>query len=165
MPYKLKKVGSGYKVCKKHGKQKCFSKKSLPKSRAVAQMKAMIVNEKLSFEDYFYLSEALEFGEDEKGRGYFTIKAPEGHDVFSIKTLIEILKDIKNVDKKKAWEYIKRHSHNFSPLLILFSMIIAMGEANYVINKHPEILKKDPQIVQKAAKFLDQHPEVLRLFK
>lgn len=119
----------------------------------------------MTFKDYYYLSEALNFGENEKGRGYFQITAPEGHDVFSIKTLIEILKDIKNVDKKKVWEYIKRHSHNFSPLLVLFSMIIAMGEAHYVINKHPEILKKDPQIAQKAAKFLNDHPEVLKFVR
>jgi hypothetical protein len=57
MPYKLKKFGSGYKVCKKYGKQKCFSKKPLSKERAKAQMRAIIANESLSFEDYYFLTE------------------------------------------------------------------------------------------------------------
>jgi hypothetical protein len=43
MPYKIKKSGSGYKVCKKKG-GKCFSKKKLSKSKAKAQMRAIIVN-------------------------------------------------------------------------------------------------------------------------
>lgn len=45
MPYKIKKVKGGYKVCKKHG-DKCFSKKALPKGRAVSQMRALYVNER-----------------------------------------------------------------------------------------------------------------------
>jgi hypothetical protein len=44
MPYKIKKSGTGYKVCKKKG-GKCFSKKPLPKKRAVDQMKAIMANE------------------------------------------------------------------------------------------------------------------------
>lgn len=44
MPYKLKKTGKGYKVCKKVG-GKCFSKKPLPKKRAMAQMRAIAMNE------------------------------------------------------------------------------------------------------------------------
>lgn len=44
MPYKLKKFGKGYKVCKKTG-SKCFSKKPLPKKRAIAQMAAIRINE------------------------------------------------------------------------------------------------------------------------
>ena len=43
MPYKIKKSGSGYKVCKKKG-GKCFSKKKLSKSRAKAQMRAILAN-------------------------------------------------------------------------------------------------------------------------
>jgi hypothetical protein len=43
MPYKIKKSGSGYKVCKKKG-GKCFSKKKLSKSRAKAQLRAILVN-------------------------------------------------------------------------------------------------------------------------
>jgi hypothetical protein len=43
MPYKIKKSGSGYKVCKKKG-GKCFSKKKLSKSKAKAQMRAILVN-------------------------------------------------------------------------------------------------------------------------
>lgn len=44
MPYTIKKKKQGYKVCKKTGK-KCFSKKPLPKKRAVAQMGAIMSNE------------------------------------------------------------------------------------------------------------------------
>ena len=164
MPYKLKKVGSGYKVCKKLGKQKCFSKKPLPKSRALAQMRAMIVNENVSFEDYFYLSEALEFGEDERGRGYVGVKAPKGHDIFSLKTLIEVLKDIKN-DKTRLWEFIKKRSHHFSPLVVVLSMMIMGINTQLFINQHPEVLKMNPKIVEKAADILNKNPNLLRLFK
>jgi hypothetical protein len=46
MPYKIKKIGKkGYKVCKKYEKKKCFSKKPLPKKRAIAQMTAITINE------------------------------------------------------------------------------------------------------------------------
>lgn len=45
MPYKIKKVKGGYKVCKKRG-SKCFSKKPFPtKKKAVAQMAAIRLNE------------------------------------------------------------------------------------------------------------------------
>lgn len=118
----------------------------------------------ITFSEYYYLSEALEFGENEKGRGYFTIKAPEGYDVFSLKTLVEILKDIKN-DKARLWEFIKKHSHNFSHLLVILSMMIMGINTQLFINAHPEVLKKDPQIVQKAAKFLDSHPEILKFLQ
>ena len=45
MPYKIKKVKNGYKVCKKNG-TKCFSKKPFPtKKAAQGQMYAIISNE------------------------------------------------------------------------------------------------------------------------
>lgn len=43
MPYKIRKSGKGYKVFKKNG-SKSFSKKALPKKRAVAQLKAIMAN-------------------------------------------------------------------------------------------------------------------------
>jgi hypothetical protein len=52
MPYKIKKSGSGYKVCKKFGKSKCFSKKLLSKKKAQAQMRAIGMHGE-SFKDYF----------------------------------------------------------------------------------------------------------------
>lgn len=49
MPYKIKKVGSGYKVCKKAG-GKCFSKKPHPsKKAATQQLRAIMANE--SYDD------------------------------------------------------------------------------------------------------------------
>jgi hypothetical protein len=45
MPYEVKKEGSGYKVFHK-GTSKNFSNQPLPKSRAMAQMRAMYANEK-----------------------------------------------------------------------------------------------------------------------
>lgn len=45
MPYTLKKVKNGYKVCKKADTNECFSKKGLTKEKATKQMKAIIVNE------------------------------------------------------------------------------------------------------------------------
>lgn len=44
MPYEIKKVSSGYKVCKKK-KKKCFSKKALKYDNALAQMRAIIISE------------------------------------------------------------------------------------------------------------------------
>ena len=53
MPYKIKKIGKGgYKVCKKFGKSKCFSKKPLSKNKAIAQMRAIGMHGE-SFKDYF----------------------------------------------------------------------------------------------------------------
>lgn len=45
MPYTLKKIKGGYKVCKKRG-SKCFSKKPFrTKKEAIAQMAAIRINE------------------------------------------------------------------------------------------------------------------------
>lgn len=41
MPYKIKRTKGGYKVCKKYGSKKCFSKKSLSKKKAKAQLRAI----------------------------------------------------------------------------------------------------------------------------
>jgi DNA adenine methylase len=47
MPYILKKVKDGYKVCKKADKTECFSKEGLPKERAIKQMHAIQMSEHL----------------------------------------------------------------------------------------------------------------------
>lgn len=44
MPYKIRKVKGGYKVCKKN-ENKCFSKKPMKKSEAKKQMRAIQANE------------------------------------------------------------------------------------------------------------------------
>jgi len=51
MPYKIKRSGSGFKVCKKTG-GKCFSKKPLSKKKANKQMAAIQINSKESV-NYF----------------------------------------------------------------------------------------------------------------
>lgn len=45
MPYILRKIKDGYKVCKKNEPTKCFSKKPLTKEKATRQMKAIYANE------------------------------------------------------------------------------------------------------------------------
>jgi hypothetical protein len=45
MPYILKEVGEGYKVCKKDNPKRCFSKDPIPKERAVKQRTAIILSE------------------------------------------------------------------------------------------------------------------------
>ena len=45
MPYTIKKVKDGYKVCKKGNESECFSKHGLPKERAEKQEKAIIISE------------------------------------------------------------------------------------------------------------------------
>jgi hypothetical protein len=46
MPYSLKKVSNGYKVCLTKNPSKCFSKKPLSKIKAIAQRKAIGLNSK-----------------------------------------------------------------------------------------------------------------------
>lgn len=164
MPYKLKKMNSGYKVCKKSDKSKCFSKKPLSKDKAQSQMKAILANEIFSFNEYVSLNEALKFAKDEKGRRYIHIKAPEGYDIFSIKNLVETFKDIKE-NKSEIWKFIKEKSHRFSPLVVLLSMLIAGINTQIYINQHPEILETNPKIVQKAADILNNNPKLLKIFQ
>jgi len=45
MPYMLKKVKDGYKVCKKTKSSECFSNKPLTKDKATKQMQAIIISE------------------------------------------------------------------------------------------------------------------------
>jgi len=45
MPYIIKPVNNGYKVCKRDEPNKCFSNKPLPKERAIKQEKAIILSE------------------------------------------------------------------------------------------------------------------------
>jgi hypothetical protein len=47
MPYKIRKKGSGYKVCKTTGK--CFSKKPLSKKGAIAQRAAIQINSNTNY--------------------------------------------------------------------------------------------------------------------
>jgi len=45
MPYEIKQVNDGFKVCKKIGKKECYSKRGLPYNNALAQMRAIIISE------------------------------------------------------------------------------------------------------------------------
>jgi hypothetical protein len=45
MPYEIKKVTDGFKVCKKVGSKECFSKRGLPYKNALGQMRAIIISE------------------------------------------------------------------------------------------------------------------------
>jgi hypothetical protein len=45
MPYEIKKVSDGYKVCKKIADKECFSKRGLPYKNALGQMRAIILSE------------------------------------------------------------------------------------------------------------------------
>ena len=51
MPYKIRKKGSGYKVCKPSGK--CFSKKPLSKKKATAQMAAIQISKYKESTNFF----------------------------------------------------------------------------------------------------------------
>ena len=44
MPYVMKKVRGGYKVCKRDERGKCFSKKPLAQNKARKQLAAMVIN-------------------------------------------------------------------------------------------------------------------------
>lgn len=45
MPYTIKKVADGYKVCKETDLSTCFSKRGLPYDNALRQMRAIIISE------------------------------------------------------------------------------------------------------------------------
>jgi hypothetical protein len=45
MPYEIKKVSDGFKVCKKIEDKTCFSKRGLPYKNALGQMRAIIISE------------------------------------------------------------------------------------------------------------------------
>ncbi len=45
MPYEIKKVSDGFKVCKKVGNKECYSKRGLPYKNALGQMRAIIISE------------------------------------------------------------------------------------------------------------------------
>lgn len=45
MPYEIKKVSDGFKVCKKIGNKECYSKRGLPYDNALRQMRAIIISE------------------------------------------------------------------------------------------------------------------------
>jgi hypothetical protein len=45
MPYIIKKVNDGYKVCKRDDTSECFSKKGMPEERAKRQMRAIGMSE------------------------------------------------------------------------------------------------------------------------
>jgi hypothetical protein len=47
MPYTIKEVDKGYKVCKEDNPSKCFSEKPLTKTKAVKQLKAIGISESL----------------------------------------------------------------------------------------------------------------------
>jgi len=46
MPYEIKRVVDGYKVCKQSDMKTCFSKRGLPYDNALRQMRAIIISEK-----------------------------------------------------------------------------------------------------------------------
>lgn len=120
----------------------------------------------LTFKEFIFLKEALEIGDDEKGHMYLKIKAPEGHDVFSIKTMVEVFKDIRD-NKEEIINYIKNKikPRHFSPLVIIISMMLAGINTQNFINNNPEVLDVSPKIVQKAAEVLDKNPKLLKIFQ
>jgi hypothetical protein len=45
MPYEIKTVSDGFKVCKQSDMKECYSKRGLPYKRALAQMRAIYASE------------------------------------------------------------------------------------------------------------------------
>ncbi len=109
----------------------------------------------LSFEEYFYLSEALEF---KNGGVHISADDPEKGI-----TLVQIFKDIKD-NRKEIVRRIKQgiRSHHFSPLVVAASMALAGINTQKFIDQNPEVLNYG---IDKAANFLDKHPEALKFFQ
>jgi hypothetical protein len=111
--------------------------------------------EKLNFQEYYYLSEALEFK-----NGGFHMKADDKEKGI---TLAQVFKDIKD-NRKEIVRRIKQgiRSHHFSPLVVAASMALAGFNTQKFIDQNPEVLNYG---IDKAANFLDTNPEVLNFFQ
>ena len=116
--------------------------------------------EKLNFQEYFYLSEALEIK-----NGGFHMKADDPEKGI---TLAQLFRDIKN-NRKEILNVIKQNikAHHFSPLVIAASMLLAGINTQNFINQNPEVLNYgiNQSVVSKAAQFLNNHPNILKLFQ
>jgi hypothetical protein len=114
----------------------------------------------MSFSEYYYLSEALEF----KNRGFHITADDKEKGI----TLAQIFRDIKN-NRKEILNLIKQKikSHHFSPLVIVASMLLAGINTQLFINQNPEILNYgiNQNLVNKAAEFLDKNPNILKFFQ
>ncbi len=114
----------------------------------------------LNFEEYFYLSESLEFK-----NGGFHMSADDPEKGI---TLVQVFKDIKN-NRKEILNHIKQSikSHHFSPLVVAASLMLAGINTQNFINQNPEVLNYgiSPKVVDKAAEFLNNNPKVLNLFQ
>ena len=114
----------------------------------------------LTFQEYFYLSESLEFK-----NGGFHMKADDSEKGI---TLAQVFKDVKD-NRKEIVSRIKQSikSYQFSPLVVAASLILAGINTQNFINQNPEVLNYgiSPNIVDKAAEFLNNHPNVLKLFQ
>ena len=56
MPYIIKKVKNGYKVCKKSDPTECYSKEGLPLKRAKKQLTAINISEHKQKLKFFFQS-------------------------------------------------------------------------------------------------------------
>jgi hypothetical protein len=115
---------------------------------------------KLKFQEYFYLSEALEFA-----NGGFHMKADDPEKGI---TLTQIFKDIKD-NRKEILSYIKKSIkiHHFSPLVIAASMLLAGINTQNFIDQNPEVLNYgiNTDTINKAAKLLNNYPNLLNFFQ
>jgi hypothetical protein len=123
-------------------------------------MKAIVINKNLSFEDFFILSEALQFKD-----GEFIMKADDPKKGI---TLAQIFKDVKD-NRKEILNRIKQSikSYHFSPLVIAASMLLAGINTQKFIDQNPEVLNYgiNQNITNKAAEFLDNNPKILKIFQ
>jgi len=114
----------------------------------------------LSFEEYFCLSEALEFK-----NGGFHMSADDPEKGI---TLAQIFKDVKD-NRKEIVNHIKNSikSYHFSPLVVAASLLLAGINTQNFINQNPEVLNYgiNQNVVSKAAQFLNNHPNILKIFQ
>jgi hypothetical protein len=123
-------------------------------------MKSIVTNKTLSFEDYFILSEALEFKD-----GGFSMTADDPEKGI---TLAQIFKDVKD-NRKEIVNRIKQSikSYHFSPLVIAASMLLAGINTQNFIDQNPEVLNYgiNQNVINKAANFLNKNPKILKFFQ
>jgi hypothetical protein len=113
----------------------------------------------MSFSEYYHLQEGVKFDPKTKGFSIDTTDPdyPNGYGMMQTLTIIKKLWR----DKGELIKFLKAHANSFSPILVGISMGIMGINADEFFKQHPE-LNIPPQTVDKAARFLDEHPEVLK---
>jgi hypothetical protein len=116
----------------------------------------------MSFSEYYHLQEGVKFDPKTKGFSIDTTD-PNYPNGYGIKDTFTIIKKLWR-DKGELIKFLKANINILSPIVIVISIIVMGFNADEFFKQHPE-LNISSETVNKAARFLDKHPEVLKMFQ